>query len=81
MRILSNLNEKICSNRRIYLQIDEKKCRICVKNETNEIYEFVQTNIDYCFSVNIFELFWKCEKHCSCDECEFIELRQCIYAI
>ena len=81
MRILSNLNEKICSNRRIYLQIDEKKCRICIKNETNEIYEFVQTNIDYCFSVNIFELFWKCKKHYFCDECEFIELKQCIYAI
>ena len=41
MRILSNLNEKICSNRRIYLQTDEKNCQIYMKNETNEIYEFV----------------------------------------
>ena len=57
MRVLSNLNEKICLNRRIYSQTDKKKCRNCIKNETNEIYKFVQTNIDYCFSVNIFELF------------------------
>ena len=41
IRVLLNLNEKICLNRRIYLQIDEKKCRICIKNKINEIYELV----------------------------------------